>query len=332
MSISLVHLFELLSTGDRGALARAITLVESTRPEDADPAEQLIAQALKARRNATVRIGITGIPGVGKSTLIDALGSAMIDRGHRVAVLAVDPSSSVSGGSILGDKTRMARLAANEKAFIRPTAAGGTLGGVARRTKEALLLCEAAGFDRVVVETVGIGQNEVSVDRMVDLNVLLTVAGTGDELQGIKRGIMESADLICVTKADGDGLGRSEQARRDLLTAIALLPPRANGTRPAVLLCSALEGAGVDALDRTIERMAEDMLRSGHLAARRSDQERFWMRQAVEDELLSSFRGDPHVGQRWHDVEELVAAGRMSPFLAARELVALFRKASGPPP
>ncbi|MFZ1692579.1 MAG: methylmalonyl Co-A mutase-associated GTPase MeaB, partial [Flavobacteriales bacterium] len=217
----LLDLVPMLRQGDRAALGRAITLIESGRQADESAAQELISACLPWSGNA-LRLGITGIPGVGKSTLIDALGIWLIGQGHRVAVLAIDPSSARSGGSILGDKTRMERLSQHEAAFIRPSPTSGMLGGVARRTREAIILCEAAGYDRILIETVGAGQNELEVDQLADLNLLLLIAGAGDELQGIKRGIMESADVIAFTKCDGDARTAAEAARRDLRGAIQL--------------------------------------------------------------------------------------------------------------
>lgn len=320
-------LFEQLRAGDRSALARAITLSESTLPSDQTLARELAARCLPFT-GAGLRIGITGIPGVGKSTLIDALGLELIHHGHKVAVLAVDPSSVRSGGSILGDKTRMERLAQHEHAFIRPTAAGGTLGGVARRTREAMLLCEAAGYDRIIVETVGVGQNELEVDRMTDLNLLLTIAGAGDELQGIKRGIMESADVAVVTKADGPGAASVQGARRDLRNAIALLPPRAGGRQPAVLLTDALTGRGIGELCAHINTLHRAMLEDGSLATKRQEQAIGWFEQAVREGLMALLANDTRVAAARKDIEDAVRQGLKPPFQAAQELLALFRTIS----
>ena len=315
------HLFAALRAGERTALAQGITLVESLLDEERALAARLL-DLCRPHAGGAVRIGITGIPGVGKSTLIDVLGLELISAGHRVAVLAIDPSSAIGGGSILGDKTRMERLGARKEAFIRPSPAGGTLGGVARRTREAMLLCEAAGHDRLIIETVGIGQNELEVDRLVDLTVLLSLAGTGDELQGIKRGIMEAADLIVITKADGDGRPRSEQARLELKNAIQLLPSRANGRRPEVLLCSAVEGTGVQELLQCLERLVEADRQSGYFQQRRQGQDVRWMHQAIEETLLRRFHGDPQVAHALPALEEAVRTGKISPFKAAEDLLA----------
>lgn len=313
-----------LRAGDRGALAKAITLVESTAVGQLQDGQALI-EALLPHAEAGVRYGITGIPGSGKSTLIDALGLQLIARGHRVAVLAVDPSSTRSGGSILGDKTRMERLAVNEAAFVRPSATGGALGGVTRRTREAIVLCEAAGYDRVIIETVGVGQNELAVERMADFNILLMLAGTGDELQGIKRGIMESADVVVVNKCDGGNLKACERARNELQHALQLMPARASGRRPAVMLCSALEGTGVPELADHAERSVAEDKSSGAFAHRRTAQWTDWLDSAIADGLYAAFAHDPQMTAAKSAVGEQVAKGLLSPARAAAELIALFR-------
>ena len=315
-------LLERLRNGDRTALARAITLVESERPTDREAA-RLLVEGCMGSGTASPRLGITGIPGVGKSTLIDALGMAYVQAGHRVAVLAVDPSSSRSGGSILGDKTRMERLSREDAAYIRPSPTGGTLGGVARRTRETILLCEAAGYDRLRIETVGVGQSELDVDHMTDLNVLLMIAGAGDELQGIKRGIMEAADVIAFTKADGDMAERAAVARRELRNAVGLLPPRDSGRRPDVLLTSALAGNGIAELAERCNALFQEDLATGRVARRRADQAVHWMHKAVEEGLLRQLRERPGVEQAWHALEQAVRSGSTNPFKAADELLAL---------
>lgn len=314
-----------LRSGDRVALGRAITLVESTRPQDRDAAQALVERCLP-HSGQGLRVGITGVPGVGKSTLIDALGMALIAAGHRVAVLAVDPSSARSSGSILGDKTRMERLATQQGAFVRPSPSGGALGGVARRTRETIVLCEAAGYDRILVETVGVGQSELDVDRMTDLNVLLMLAGAGDELQGIKRGIMEAADLIALTKAEGDNLPRAEAARRDLRNAVMFLPVRDSGRHPEVLLTSAATGTGIDALLERITSLAQEDRASGRTARRRSEQALFWLHQALRDGLMERFAADPAVAAQLPALEAAVQAGTASPFRAAQQLLDRFLK------
>lgn len=324
-------LFTALRSGDRGALARAITLVESRKEQDVSAAQELLALCLPHAGDAH-RIGITGIPGVGKSTLIDALGMELIERGAHVAVLAIDPSSDRSGGSILGDKTRMNRLSGSPRAYIRPTPTGGTLGGVARTTQGTIVLCEAAGFDHILVETVGVGQNELAVDRMTDISLLLVVGGTGDELQGIKRGIMEAADVIAVTKADGDALARSRAAVQDLKAALSLLPPRTSGRMADVLSCSAVSGTGIaELLDLLLHHLKADAA-SGHRAQRRREQQVFWLEHAIAEALQHLFTSDPVVQKARADVQRDVENGALSPFAGAAILVERFRKGGAPPP
>lgn len=313
-----------LRQGDRTALGRAITLVESTREADRPTASQLVHEALLPATN-TVRIGITGIPGVGKSSMIDALGMQLIAAGHRVAVLAIDPSSIRSGGSILGDKTRMERLVAEPAAFIRPSPAAGTLGGVARRTREVIILCEAAGYDRILIETVGVGQSEAAIDQLTDLNLLLMIGGAGDGLQGIKRGIMEVADLIAINKTDGDNEPRNRRAAMDLQQAVSLLPARDNGRRPPVLLCSAITAKGIPELADALEAIAGHDLASGFRAHRRQGQDRWWMRATLEEVLLSDFYGHPKMQTALADMEARVNTGAIGPFEAAEELLRLYK-------
>lgn len=315
----------------RVALGRAITLVESERPQDRVLADALVERCLPLAGH-TLRVGITGIPGVGKSTLIDALGMALLAQGHRVAVLAVDPSSVRTGGSILGDKTRMERLSNAEGAFIRPTPTGGDLGGVARRTRETMVLCEAAGFDRVLVETVGVGQSELEVDRMTDLTLLLMIAGAGDELQGIKRGIMEAADLVALTKADTDADGRMRTAVNDLRQAIALLPLRPSGRHPEVVLTSAVNGRGIDTLVERLDALHQADLASGHFTRRRQEQDLHWLDKATADALLRAFHADERVREALMHLRADVRSGRRSAHAAAEELVRLFRTGGAPRP
>lgn len=329
-------LYAALRQGDRAALGRAITLVESDRPDAQAKAQDLLERCMPHAGSA-LRLGITGMPGAGKSTLVDALGHAMVEAGHQVAVLAVDPSSPGEGpgsarGSILGDKTRMERLGRHPQAFIRPSPAGATLGGVHRRTPAAILLCEAAGFDRILVETVGVGQNEMAVERITDLILLVTIAGAGDELQGIKRGIMEAADLLALNKADAVPKELHDNARRDLLNALTLLPVREGGRRAMVMPCSALTGQGIDAIWKALEDMAAEDRTSGRLEVRRARQARWWMRQAIEEALMDDFRSDPTVAAMLPAMEEDVAQGRTSPFRAAAMLLERFRKGGAPLP
>ncbi|MFZ1689213.1 MAG: methylmalonyl Co-A mutase-associated GTPase MeaB [Flavobacteriales bacterium] len=316
--------------GDRGALAKAITLVESVAEGRLQEGQDLL-ETLLPKAGAGIRYGITGIPGSGKSTLIEALGLHLIGLGHRVAVLAVDPSSTRSGGSILGDKTRMEKLAVNDAAFVRPSATGGALGGVTRRTREATVLCEAAGYDRVIIETVGVGQNELAVERMTDLNIVLMLAGTGDELQGIKRGIMESADVVVLNKYDGANRKACERARNELQHAIQLMPSRANGRRPDVLLCSALEGTGIAELADHMERSIAEDRSSGAFAQRRWAQWTDWLDHAIGDGLHTAFAHDALVNEARNAYAGKVASGHLSPAKAAAELIALFRTGGAPP-
>lgn len=310
--------------GDRRALARAITLVESTRPDHRVEASALLDEVLPGTGNA-VRIGISGTPGAGKSTFIEALGLHLTDDGHRVAVLAVDPSSTRTGGSILGDKTRMGELTRRDTAFVRPSPTGGTLGGVARRTREAMLLCEAARFDVVVVETVGVGQSEVAVAGMVDLFVLVLAPGAGDELQGIKRGVVELADIVVVNKADGDLAPAAKHVAADYASALHLVRPRTPGWEPRVLLVSALEGRGVDDLWQVVGDFRATLEQSGALARRRADQAREWMWAEVSESLLDAFRRDDDVAALAGRLERDVAEGAVSPTAAAQEMLRAFR-------
>jgi len=313
-------LAEQVRAGDRRALARAITLVESSRADHREQARALLDDLLPDT-GRSVRVGLSGAPGAGKSTLIEALGIHAIEAGHRVAVLAVDPSSTRSGGSILGDKTRMADLGRSAEAFIRPSPTGGTLGGVARRTREALLLCEAAGFDVVIVETVGVGQSEVAVADLVDLFVLVASPTGGDELQGIKRGIMELADLIVVNKSDGELVAASQRAAADLRSAVHLLRPKRPGWSVEVLLASGLHGTGVRELWDRIQHGLRALTSDDQLAALRADQAVSWMWNEIREDLIRAFDEDPNVIRSLPTVEEGVRAGRVSPTSAAHTLL-----------
>jgi LAO/AO transport system kinase len=318
-------LFEALRGGDRVALGRAITLVESTRPSDRTQADDLLSRA-QVHAGRCMRLGITGIPGVGKSTLIDALGREAIANGRRVAVLATDPTSVRSHGSILGDKTRMESLSRSEQAFIRPTPSGGHLGGVARRTRETMLICEAAGHDLILIETVGVGQSELAVDGMTDLNLLLMIPGAGDELQGIKRGIMESADVIVLTKADGLSQADHQATRNALRNAIGFLPARESGRHPDVLITDALSGKGIAGLWELATSLHDSDERSGFLAQRRQEQNSAWLHQAIRDGLLQQLMLDPDTQRAMNEVEHLVRSGELSPFTAAQRVLDRFRK------
>ncbi len=313
-----------LRSGSRAALAQAITLVESRRADHQAAARDLV-QALLANTGQAIRVGITGSPGVGKSTTIDALGMHLIALGHRVAVLAVDPSSARTGGSILGDKTRMARLSAEAAAFIRPSPAAGTLGGVAAKTREAMLLCEAAGFDVVLVETVGIGQSETAVCDMTDTFVALMLPGAGDELQGIKKGLVELADMIAINKADGDNVARANLAAAEYRGALHILSPRSDRWHPPVLTYSGLTGAGVSELWQTIVDHRTAMNAAGDFAARRREQQVKWMWTMLEDRWTARLRADPALRGKARQTEIAVAEGRITPALGADQIAELLR-------
>jgi LAO/AO transport system kinase len=313
-----------LRAGHRAALARAITLVESRRGDHQAAARGLV-QALLPDTGKAIRVGITGSPGVGKSTTIDALGSYLIGQGHRVAVLAVDPSSARTGGSILGDKTRMARLAASDHAFIRPSPSSGTLGGVAAKTREAMLLCEAAGFDVILVETVGIGQSETAVCDMTDFFLALMLPGAGDELQGIKKGLVELADMIAINKADGDNIKRANIAAGDYRGALHILTPRSAHWQPPVVTYSALTGAGIGELWQHILDHRQAMAACGDFAARRREQQVKWMWSMLEQRIMARLRTDPSIRARVKKIETEVADGRVTPALAAEEIAEMLR-------
>ena len=315
--------------GDRSILARAITLIESARPEHQVQAQALLVELLPYAGLAQ-RIGITGVPGVGKSTFIDAFGTLLTGAGHRVAVLAVDPSSSRTGGSILGDKTRMAHLAVDPNAYVRPSPASGTLGGVARMTRETMLLCEAAGFDVILVETVGVGQSETVVAGMVDLFLALMLPGAGDELQGIKKGLLEVADLIAVNKADGDNLLRAQQAVAHYRGAMRIIEPESLTWRPPVLAVSALTGAGLPELWQEILRHRAALEATGERAAKRRGQQVQWLRSMLEDRLMQSLRRHPQVRDLLPELERTVAEGRLTPTVAVDRILAEFGIAATP--
>jgi LAO/AO transport system kinase len=310
--------------GDRIVLARAITLIESSRGEDAELAQQIIDACLP-RSGDSIRVGITGVPGAGKSTFIEALGNFLIDKGNRVAVLAVDPSSERSGGSILGDKTRMERLANSEMAFIRPSPAGGSLGGVARRTRETMILCEAAGFRTVLIETVGVGQSETLVHGMVDFFLLLMISGAGDELQGIKRGIIEMADLLAINKADGDNARAAERAKRELEQALHLFPARETGWTPPAVTCSSVAGEGISNVWDVVLHHRAQMQAGGWFDQNRRQQRQTWLREAVRNQLLEQFRHDERVKAALPGIEQNVREGGLSPTRAAKALIEKFR-------
>jgi LAO/AO transport system kinase len=307
---------------NRQVLAKTITLIESALPAHQETARAVIDNLLPETGRA-VRLGITGVPGVGKSTFIESLGMFLIGKGRRVAVLAIDPSSRRSGGSILADKTRMERLAVEPKAFIRPSPSGGTLGGVARKTRETLLLCEAAGFDVIIVETVGVGQNETTVASMVDFFLVLMLAGAGDEIQGIKKGVIELADALAVNKADGDNMERAEQARNQYENALHILSPASKNWSPPVLMCSALEVNGIAEIWDTVLKHRETFIASGELNLKRRDQDREWMWALIDEGLKERFNRNEQVRKHRDGLVQDVIRGAKSPTAAAFELLGM---------
>jgi LAO/AO transport system kinase len=308
-----------LRAGDRATLARAITLVESKRADHQAQAHRLVQELLPETGKAT-RVGITGSPGVGKSTTIDTLGTYLTGNGHKVAVLAVDPSSTRTGGSILGDKTRMARLATDERAFIRPSPAAGTLGGVAAKTRETMLICEAAGFDVILIETVGIGQSETAVSDMTDFFLVLMLPGAGDELQGIKKGVVELADMIAVNKADGDNIKRARAAAGEYRAALHILTPRSPNWAPPVTTYSALTGDGIAALWEKVQAHRQQVTATSEFAARRREQQVKWMWAMLEDRIHLRLKTDAKLKARLLAIEKSVANGTLSPAVAVDEI------------
>ena len=306
--------------GNRRIVAKTITLVESTRAEHQDLALEIIDRLIPHTGSA-VRLGITGVPGVGKSTFIEAFGMQRLAGGRHLAVLAVDPSSSRSGGSILADKTRMERLSTETAAFIRPSPSGGTLGGVARKTRETMLVCEAAGFDLIIVETVGVGQSETAVASMVDFFLVLMLAGAGDELQGIKKGVLELADAVVINKADGENRRPAELARRQYANALHLLMPASKHWHVPVMMCSAKTGEGLDEIWQTVADHRRCMQNSGEFEAKRREQARSWMWTLIEEGLRTRFRRQPGIRQQLPRIEREVTAGRLSPTQAAQRLL-----------
>jgi LAO/AO transport system kinase len=311
--------------GNRVTLARAITVIESDLSQDAELSRKIL-DAVLPYSGRSCRVGITGVPGAGKSTFIDALGMYLVrELGEKIAVLSVDPSSPVSGGSILGDKTRMEQLASQEQAFIRPSPARGHLGGVARRTRETMLLCEAAGYSNIIVETVGVGQSEIAVRSMTDFFLLLMIPGAGDELQGIKRGIIEQIDGMVINKSDGDNKSRAERARVDYASALRMFPPGADGWKPRVLTCSALHNQGVVEVWELVQEHRRQQWENNFFQQRRSRQALDWMRELIALGLEDMFRNDIGVRERLPGLEQTVKQGSTSSFSAAQELLAIFR-------
>lgn len=318
--------------GDRVTLSRAITLLESARADHQELAQEIIARCLP-RAGRSFRLGVTGVPGVGKSTFIEAFGKLVLERGgftgapaSRLAVLAIDPSSARTHGSILGDKTRMVELSRDERAFIRPSPAVDSLGGVARKTRETIILCEAAGYDTIFIETVGVGQSETAVHSMSDFFLLLMLSGAGDELQGIKRGIMEMADGLAITKADGDNAARARSAAIEYRTALHLFPPAASGQSVNVLTCSAQSGAGLEDLCASLAQYYQATRENGSFARRREEQARFWFYESLQDQLKRDFFADSAVRLRLAELEKSVRAGAVSPFQAAHQLIELYSR------
>jgi LAO/AO transport system kinase len=309
----------------RRALAKAITLVESTRADHRAEAQELVSAALP-HSGASFRVGISGTPGVGKSTFIESFGLHLCKEGLSVAVLAVDPSSTRHGGSILGDKTRMAGLAVHPNAFIRPSPSGGSLGGVARRTRESMLLCEAAGFDVVIVETVGVGQSEIAVAKLTDVFVLLMAPAAGDELQGVKRGIMELADLLIVNKADGPLLPIASATLADYSSALRLLRPRSPHWTPTARLASALTGSGIAEVWELLEQYRSEMTNTGALDAQRAEQSHAWLWAELNERIIDRFRSDPTVAEALIDIEKRVSTGEIPPGVAADQLISQWIK------
>jgi len=311
--------------GERSLLSQAITVIESALPKHQDLAREIIRGCLPHSGNS-VRIGITGVPGVGKSTFIEALGKQITGKGKNLAVLAIDPSSERSGGSILGDKTRMEDLAAHPRAFIRPSPSRGSLGGVARKTRESIILCEAGGYDVIFIETVGVGQSETAVHSMVDFFLLLMLAGAGDELQGIKRGIMEMADAIVITKADGANQNTAEQARTEYQNALHLFPASESGWIPRVICSSAVENTGLDEIWEMIGEYLDSSRRNNYFTTRRARQSRYWMYEFINESLRSDFYEQKEIADRLEILEKEVLEGRKNSFHAAMEILDLYRK------
>ena len=311
--------------GNITTLSQAITLVESSNPDHYAQAQEIIERCLP-HAGRSVRIGITGVPGAGKSTFIEAIGNMVTSLRHKLAVLAIDPSSERSGGSILGDKTRMESICNNPAVFVRPSPSAGSLGGVARKTRETIVLCEAAGFDVIFIETVGVGQSETAVHSMVDLFMLLQISGAGDELQGIKRGIMEMADLMVITKADGENIHKAELARTQFQGALRLFPVPESGWRPKVYTSSAVTKAGLEEVWKGVEEYLDHIQRNGYFQHNRNRQNKYWMYETINEALRSSFYRDPAVEGKIADYEQRVLDDKISSFIAAKELLDLYFK------
>ncbi len=317
-------LFDSIKSGDIGALARGITLIESTKKEDQENAQELIRLSLPFIGNS-LRIGITGVPGVGKSTFIESFGTELINSGKKVAVLAIDPSSEKTHGSILGDKTRMEKLSSNKNAFIRPSAAGDSLGGVAKKTRESIYLCELAGFDIILIETVGVGQSETTVHSMVDFFLLLMLAGAGDELQGIKRGIMEMADLLVVTKSDGENINKAKLAAREYQNALHLFPANPNNWVSKSMTCSSFENKDIQKIIEIILNFQTTMIYNSFLLEKRKIQDKFWLDESLKNLVINHFYNQKNLKEELNKLKENVIEGKISSFEAARILFEKFK-------
>lgn len=317
--------FDGIRKGDISILSRAVTLIESSLPKHQDIAQQIILKCLPYSGNS-VRVGITGVPGAGKSTFIEAMGTFLIEHGHKLAVLAIDPSSERTKGSILGDKTRMEELSSMDNAYIRPSPSAGSLGGVARKTRETIILCEAAGFDTIFIETVGVGQNEIMVHSMVDFFLLVLIAGAGDELQGIKRGIVEMADGIVINKADGDNIQRAQLAKRQYSNALHLLPATKSGWIPRVETCSSVTSDGITSVWNMIGEYLDTTRSNGFFEENRREQATYWMFETIQERLRNDFYQSDIIKKMMPEYEEKVKNARISSFEAARELSELYLK------
>ena len=309
--------------GNITILAQAITLIESNNPQHYAQAQEIIERCLP-HSGKSVRIGITGVPGAGKSSFIEAVGNMVTSYKHKLAVLAIDPSSERSGGSILGDKTRMERICHNPDIFVRPSPSAGSLGGVARKTRETIVLCEAAGFDVIFIETVGVGQSETAVHSMVDMFMMLQISGAGDELQGIKRGIMEMADMMVITKADGENVTKAELAKAQYQGALHLFPLADSGWRPQVYTCSSHEGTGLEEVWQGVEQYLQHIELNGYFTSNRNRQNKYWMYETINETLKSSFYNNPEIEARMADVEQRVLDAKLSSFIAAKELLDIY--------
>ena len=319
------YYIEGILSGNRTILSQSITLIESSLDTHQKTAQNIIEKCLPYA-GKSVRIGITGVPGVGKSSFIETFGTFLTSRGKKLAVLAIDPSSERSGGSIMGDKTRMESLATDPNAFIRPSPSGGSLGGVARKTRESIILCEAAGFDTVFIETVGVGQSETAVHSMVDFFLLLMLAGAGDELQGIKRGIMEMADMIAINKADGNNIEKANLARAEYQNALHLFPPSPSGWIPKVVTCSAHKNQGIAEIWQIIEEYCEKCLSNSYFSRKRNEQSKYWMYESLNEQLKRQFYSDPEIQVLSAELEKQVLENRISSFVAAGELIRVYNQ------